>query len=407
MTRLVHIGDVHLQHGHQRNVDRLAALDQIVAENVSRPGLGAWLIPGDLFHQKSTAEDRNALADRLTRMAAVAPVCLVRGNHDQIGDLDIFAKLNTRWPIYVFTRPGIYDVPAATNAMLAIAAVPYPDKHGLVAGAVAPGDISAVAAQALDVVFLQLGHDLATARVGGALCVFMGHFNVRGAVASTGQPQIGHEQEVDRLSLERLPVVYCALSHIHEPQEVGVGVYAGSIAAMDYGESTPRSYVVVEAERVRAGWQATWSRQPINTPQMDHVEGRLTPSGFRLKEHPDAELEYQAGAWSGHDVRVRYSYLSSEKAVIDDRCIRELFKDALRLKVEGFAIPDRELRAPEVAAAKTLPEKLAAFRKVEQLEPTVADKLQQLHQDDRDVFLAHVAAQLAAIEMPERALVAA
>jgi hypothetical protein len=43
-------------------------------------------------------------------------------------------------------------------------------------------------------------------RVSGAIPLFMGHFNTRGAIASTGQPQTGHEQEIDRFSFERFDI---------------------------------------------------------------------------------------------------------------------------------------------------------------------------------------------------------
>src|SRR3990167_5962571 len=110
MTRLIHVGDVHLQHGHPRNADRLASLDQIVDEGRQLDQLGAWLLPGDLFHARSTVADRNDLAERLALMADVAPVVVVRGNHDQPGDLDIFSRLKARWPVSLATRPGVLDL---------------------------------------------------------------------------------------------------------------------------------------------------------------------------------------------------------------------------------------------------------------------------------------------------------
>jgi DNA repair exonuclease SbcCD nuclease subunit len=404
----VHIGDVHLQHGSPRNADRLQAFDQIIAENQAREGLAGWLVPGDLFHQRSTADDRNALADRLRLMGECAPVVLVRGNHDQPNELDIFARLRARWPIAVVTRPQVINVLLPTGDTAAIAAVPYPDKSGLVAAGVEPSAVPQTAAQILDVIFMQLACELATARVGGAIPLFLGHFNTRGAVASTGQPQIGQEQEIDRLSLERLPAIYCALSHIHEPQEVGRGVYAGSIAAMDYGEVTSRSYVLVEAAREADGsWAATWTRQPINTPPMFRVDGRLTRHGFSvdsLDESQDAEIHrrLEAHDWAGTDVRARYRYRASERAVLDDAVVRDLFVGALRLKVEGIAEADRELRAPEVAAAKTLPDKLAAYRQEATLPASVAAKLDALEHQDPAQVLADVSAALAEIEAIEK-----
>jgi DNA repair exonuclease SbcCD nuclease subunit len=403
-TLFVHIGDVHLQAGHPRNADRLQALDQILDENLARPNLGAWLIPGDLFHQKSTAQDRNDLAERLTLMAAVAPIVLVRGNHDAPGDLDIFARLKAAWPVYVVTRPIVLTVPLPAGETAAIACVPYPDKFGLVAAGVTPGEVSQTAAELLDVIFMQLAHELSTLRVGGAIPLFLAHANLKGAIASTGQPQIGHEPEIDPVSLQRLPVVYCGLSHIHKPQRVGLGVYAGSIAAMDHGETEEKSYVLVDVGRLPSGdWHATWARQSVRTPRMFHIDGVLDRYGFSVDsrdEKDDVEIHRRIDErdWSGCDVRVRFSYRASEKSVLNESDARDLFAGALRLKIEAVAIPDRELRAPEVAAAKTLPEKLAAYRKVDQLEPSIAEKLARLQQQDSTTLLADVEREIAAIE---------
>jgi hypothetical protein len=111
--------------------------------------------------------------------------------------------------------------------------------------------------------------------------------------------------------------------------------------------------------------------------------------------------------WAGCDVRVRYSYKASEKSVLNEDAVRDHFVGALRLKVEGVAIPDRELRAPEVAAAKTLPEKLAAMRKQDALPVSIAEKLAWLERADADRLLVDVAARIRSIEMPQDVQVAA
>lgn len=403
MTRFIHVGDVHLQAGHPRNADRLQALSQIVEEGLALEQLGAWLIPGDLFHQRSTPEDRNELATTLALMAAKAPVVLVRGNHDQPGDLDIYSRLRATWPVYVAINPGVIDIPLATGEVAVIACLPYPTKAGLAGTGVVPSDTSQTSVDLFDVIFMDFGNALEQCRGGRVIPLFMGHVNVRGSVSSTGQPQIGQELELDRLALARLPAVYCALNHIHKAQEVGYGVYAGSIAAMDHGETEAKSYVVVEAYRHggTTEWTASWSRRPINTPRMWHIDGTLDREGFHFTDA--VALEDLAGG----DVRVRYHYKASEKAALSENTIREIFASALRLKIEGVVIPDRDLRAPAVAAARTLPEKLAAYRNVDQLETSVAVKLALLQAADVDGVLAQVAERLMDIEQPERATVAA
>lgn len=404
VNRFVHIGDVHLQAGHARNADRLASLDQIVADGLALEHLAAWLIPGDLFHTRSSVTDRNELAERLTRMAAAAPIVLVRGNHDQPGDLDIFARLKATWPVYLATRPGVLLVALATGETAAIACLPYPDRFGLVAAGVAPGDVVPTAGELLDVICMQLAHELAVARVSGAIPLFAGHVNVRGAVMSTGQPSIGVEIELDQAMLARLPVVYCALNHIHKPQEVGAGVFAGSIAAMDHGETEAKSYVVVEAVRRPDGsWESSWVRRPLVTPPMFHVEGELTRDGFSWQVvGEEAPHDGAAIDWTGCDVRVRYTFKASERAALNEDLVRPNFAGALRLKVEPIAILDRALRSQAVADARTLSDKLVAYASTAGVvaSEAVLTKLARLESTDPAQLLADVARTLAHLETP-------
>ena len=97
LHEFVHLGDLHLR-GDRRNLQRLAALDQAIAVGMAMAHLEAWLWPGDLNDRRMTIDDRNALAERLRTMADFAPVVICCGNHDLPGDLDVFARLRTRYP---------------------------------------------------------------------------------------------------------------------------------------------------------------------------------------------------------------------------------------------------------------------------------------------------------------------
>jgi len=407
MTSLVHIGDVHAAPG-PRNADRWRAVDQIITEGLALEQLGAWLIPGDLFDALSTAEDRNAWDTRLQRMGDAGPVVIIYGNHDRPGDLDGFANLKANHPIYVIDRPHVLVLRLATLQMAAIFCLPYPQKAGLVAAGVVPGDVVETASDLLEPVFMLAAAQLAAYEAEGHLTLMIGHVNVAGAQLSNGQPSIGHEIELNPKHLDRLGDIPKLLNHIHKPQEIAGAHYAGSVCRLDYGEIEAKRYLVVnfydeDTEIVS---------KPLDVAPMFHVDGVLSRNGFSVDsfdETHDAEIHrrLEARDWVGCDVRVRYRYQASEKTVLDVAQIHELFRLTLRLKVEGVAISDRELRAPAVAAAKTLPDKLAAYRKVEQLEPSIAAKVALLERGDSSAVLADVVARLRVIEQHERAQVAA
>lgn len=404
-VRIIGIGDIH-EHQSPRNADRLRAVDQIIHEGLQVERLGAWVVAGDLFHAKSTVEGRNALDERIQRMAAVAPVIVVRGNHDEVGDLDGFGRLKAGWPIYVFERPHVAVVRLATGQMAGVFAFPYPTRAGLVSAGIAPADVVDTAAGLLDPIFMLAAEQLQHARDAGYLTFMVGHANIVGSISSSGQPQWGREIDVSAGHLERLGPILKLFGHIHKPQEISGAIYLGSVCRLDFGETEEKRYVVAELE---ADSSYAYASRHLAVAPMFHVEGLLTRDGFRLAEGSDGEIErrYHAGDWAGCDVRVRYCYQASEASVISAGFVAKHFVDALRLKLESVVIADREVRSPEVAAARTLPEKLAAYRLEPQLASSVLDKVTALEQQDRQQVLAGVAAALAQIEAREEVLVAA
>lgn len=403
-TTLVHLGDFHAAPG-PRNAERYATLDQIIAECEALPHLGAWLWPGDLFDGLSTIEDRNALDLRIRRMAGRAPVIIVYGNHDRPGDLDGFAHLSAAFPIHVIDRPQVLRPRLATGEHAAIFCVPYPHKAGLVGSGVAHGDIVDEAGHLFEPVFVDAAAELARVSAQGALTACVFHANVAGAVTSAGQPHIGKEIELTHALLDRLGGIYKGGNHIHRPQEIAGAWYAGSITRKDYGEIEPKRYLLIHYEQVSQGGGTHWhflvESRPIDIPPMYHVEGRLTPEGFALAENsdPDVVRRYEAQDWRGCDVRVQYRYDASARAVLDEQVVRDRFASALRLKVQGVAVPDREVRSVAVARARTLAEKLAAMRPDGVLPASVADKVAALEQQDREQVIASVRAWLESLAL--------
>lgn len=371
------LGDLHLTSG-PRNADRVAALDYAIAD-ARRAPLDAWLWPGDLTHSGMTIELRNLLVDRVTAMAHVAPVVIVPGNHDPDGDLDFLARLHAVWPVYVARTPQVMDVvlrwdrsepwneleAAARKRPLALFCLPYPNKARLVSAGVPPDQMHAVVDAALDRIFMQAGADLEAARADGRLTGVIGHVSIGGAVSSSGQPQIGTELEISPQHLARLGDCFQVFNHIHKHQRVGSAVYCGSLCRLDWGEREPKGYVHVTcAPAFTADAPTQWSHAeqflPVPVAPMYHVDGTLTRSGFA---YDTAGLPTD---WTGCDVRVRASYVASERDVLVDarERVRRQFAGARRFEFEPVAVPERQLRAPEVVEAQTLRDKLQAWARL-------------------------------------------
>ncbi len=400
LHQVVAIGDIHAQASHPRNAARLAALDQIIDEGVQLPGLTAWVQLGDVFHGRSTPADRNAIAERLLRMAFYAPVVIVRGNHDAPGDLDIFRRLETNYGIVVATEPCEVTLQNTPSGLwLPLALLPYPQKAGLVAAGVTADATLIAGREALADIMRGFAANLETRRLAGsAFQLFAGHVTVEGALASNGQPQVGIELALDRSMLDGLGPIPKVLGHIHKPQAIGDALYVGSVCRMDFGEVEAKRYLVIAYD----GEDVTYTSRPIAVAPMFHVEGTLNRTGFTLdSDDPETGRRFLANDWAGCEVRVRYHFQASERSCLDEAVLQTAFSSAERLQLEPVAIPDRALRAPEVASAKTLREKVDAWARLNggtAVPATVCDKLARLEHDDAAQLLTEVANQVAAVE---------
>ncbi len=424
---VVQIGDTHGRID-ARSEDQFASLDAAIAVGQALAAartLALWAWSGDLFHAVSEPATRNALFQRAIQMADLAPVVIVRGNHDLTGELDAFAWLKATYPIAVSIHPELLDIetPIAVPEVLwntlgggrlraSIWTMPYPNKAALVAAGTPPDQIGQVGRAALDGLMAYGAAELATRARTMRLVIC--HGNTVGAMASTGQPQIGVELSFDTAMFERFDAgVYIGLGHIHKHQVVGRAVYAGSNCRLDFGELEPKGVIVADFEPtverapdhyvvMRPDGDETalnrpvpgsgrlacvgWRFVPIDVPAMYHIKGRLTPEGFTfaivqadgdtmsastlgmLTETEMGRAAIASGAvvtpptsWRGADVRVQYTYTRAELPRLNVALIHAEFAEARSLKID--AIPDREteVRAPEVLAAVTMQDKLEAF----------------------------------------------
>lgn len=362
----VHIGDTHLHPG-ERNDTKRGALEQILREGSALTGLAAWLWPGDLAHSRMATDDLNFLADFVQRLTARAPLVLLPGNHDLPGSLDVFSKLQTSWPVYLATTPQVLHIRTATNAMADIAALPYPSRAGLVAIGTPSERVPEAARQALDTIFMSMAGELAAASRRGVLKLAIAHVNVAGSIASSGQPVIGKEIELDPTLIQRLGPIPFLANHIHRPQVIAGVQYAGSIAGMDFGEREEKSYVVLEMED-----DGSWATrtQPLDVPRLYHVEGRLTRDGFdytfdgdslQTASPPDNAPPGWGLDCTGGEIRVRFRFAAAEKAALDFSAVTAPFIGAKRIVTDPIAEHTRALRAPAVAQAQSLEQKVEAF----------------------------------------------
>jgi DNA repair exonuclease SbcCD nuclease subunit len=212
--------------------------------------------------------------------------------------------------------------------------------------------------------------------------------------------------------LERLGHVPKIFGHIHKPQDIYSAVYAGSICRMDFGETEEKRYLVVELSQPNTASGAPWwslRSCPIDCPPRYHVEGLLTREAFtfQVTKGPGGEVDETPTSWRGCEVRVRYRFQQSERSALDTARVLAPFAEALRVDLEAVPIIDRQLRAPAVAEARTLAQKVAAYQQVDALPPSIAAKLHALETREPIEVLTEVQNALVDIEVSENAAVLA
>jgi hypothetical protein len=117
--RIAHLSDIHLTDSTAEPTglaeQRAELLELVGRINGAWPNL--WALTGDIFGHtvpyRSTAAERNAFADVLRAMADQAPVIVLSGNHDGANELDLFARIEAKWPIYVVKELGAFSITAS------------------------------------------------------------------------------------------------------------------------------------------------------------------------------------------------------------------------------------------------------------------------------------------------------
>lgn len=356
MLRIAVVADSHFDL-HSR-FEECIRLHNWIAQDAARRGVQATIHTGDVYERKSNPLEREAAAAWFQLMAALGPVAIIRGNHDAVDDLPLLERLDARHPITVVEGARVVELAGAV-----VACMGWPQRGRL--AALLPDrsreEVEAAGKDALVAVLRGLGDQLRAHE--GKPRLFAAHVMVRGSVTSTGQPLVGCDFE---LGLEDLALVGAdayLLGHIHKGQawdiEGAPVVYPGSPRRTAFGELEPKGYVVLECDQ--HGVRTEFVEAPAT--RMVQLEGTWR-GRLELDEvhNPD-----------GAEVRLRYHVASDEReaarAEVEEYAAELLVVGALSVKVEEVVIAETRSRAPEVARAVSLADKVQALWTLKQFDP--------------------------------------
>jgi DNA repair exonuclease SbcCD nuclease subunit len=373
--RALLVGDVHIKEG--ENLDDTVRCLDFAVKTAREREVDVVLFGGDLFDRKSSPAERLVLRDTLLGLPCEA--VLVRGNHEPLGDLPVFAGYVG---VQVFEQPGVVAI-GNTDVLC----LPWPEKANLAM----LGLTGEAGDQAGQRTLGGLVRGLATTRTDPTRpLVVLGHVAVGGAVSSSGQPLIGRSLEMALGDLSDLDASFVALSHIHKPQELAPNVhYVGSLTCIDYGEED-------ETKRIGLldlsdGGTALVDWIPVPCRRWLTIEAKVTEDDgavFAVERIAGqnetvpwcADIdELQPETFAGVNLRYRYVCSEEEAHLFDHAEIERRFAGAHTLKIVPQVERTERVRAAEVVAACTAEEKFRAYCQVVELAPTEA-QIEKLHQ---------------------------
>lgn len=374
MIRIAHLSDLHLCE-RVRFAGTLRVLEAFV-QGVEDRGVDLVLIAGDLVDPRraparATPDERNAFARAVVRLARVAPVVVVRGNHDAIGDWSFLGLLESTHPIHVvedgFWTGTVWRDGAgrgrSAGVGIRVHAIPWISPRWF-ADQVRALELDQEEGQAWIEDAVRPYFDAIRADVaerGDLPHVGVAHLSVRGGRLANGQALVGGEVQIGADVLAGLGLDYVALGHLHERQEVAPGIwYAGSPNRLDFGEAgKPCSWNLVDLDD--DGPRVTFVELP--------ADELLTLEAVAVDREiggPVLDLRDGDPSRAAEGVEVRLRVIVPEGLAAEDQIaqmIAELEGQGAAVLLER--IPAAALRArdgaEEIAAAPTIRDKVAAF----------------------------------------------
>lgn len=393
---ILHLSDIHYCPRYLDEVERCMAFAVVTARD-QQPSL--IVLSGDLFDHRlelHTAPVHAALL-RVQQLADVAPVILLQGtfSHDTPGALQVFRTLKTRHPIAIVDRicqvrmdgPDLtlsagwrFDDDQSFDAL--ISCIPTTNKADLTAGGIETTELGNEVAEVL----AGFAESHAQAKAQDRPTLVISHGTIAGSVTEHNVPMAGLDHEFTTGSLFASQADAILLGHIHKHQHWQAGgqciAYPGSIGRLHFGEEDPKCILSWD---VRPG-RATFL--PIQVPARELFE--------RCFDAPPTIDEIKACAtepdWSKPvHARIRISVDQDYRHTVDEATIRELFADAVSLKLDVRVATIQRQRTAGIADE---PDTAAMLRRWCEYTDTpsdpLTDRLQRLEAGDPTAIAAEI-----------------
>ncbi|OBF48795.1 exonuclease SbcCD subunit D [Mycolicibacterium monacense] len=343
--RFLHTSDWHVGKtlkGQSRLDEQAAVLSEIV-DIARREDVDAVLIPGDLYETSSpTADAQRLVVHTLIELRKTgAEIITMAGNHDHAATFDAYRPLMAIGGIHVLghVRPahdgGVVSFNAkSTGERVNVAVLPFLATRFAVRAAQLLTETPAEHSGAYDQQVRDLIRHLQSGFTPDAVNIMMAHLTITNGQLGGGErtAQTIFDYFVPATAFGSEPH-YVALGHLHRRQIMDAACpvhYSGSPIAVDFGEESNRSVVlVVEAS----------PSTPAKVNDVELIGGRR----LRTVRGTVAALRAQAAEFGDDYLRV---YIEEPTRACLREEVLEVLPNALEVRIDVAFAPDREREAP-------------------------------------------------------------
>jgi len=308
------------------------------------------VIAGDIYHRASDPGGRNPAAEHIQRLADIAPVLIVRGNHDAPGDLQILSRLQAKNKIWVHEEPSTLVFKESADHIVAVHTMPWFTKSRWLA--THPSESKEASDRSVGDLALQYIQTVILNTPGIDAHILVGHLLINGARAQNHQPLIGQGVTLGQYDLPEAGLFAAILGHIHLKQEFTSPrfFYNGSIAALNYGETPDKYFSILDTRTGDVEWIKlnTIGRWQIDIDWAQGIPKDLDPDHLWI---PNSRL------------RINLKIADGENVEYTKHLIGEYFEafKPLELDIRPQLVPKTELRSLAIASATGMIDKLRAY----------------------------------------------
>ncbi len=355
--RVLHFADAHIgmenygkidsESGLSRRVqDYLRRIDEMI-DYADEGDVDLVVFAGDAFRSRNPdPTQQRAFAQRVRRLAQLAPTVLLVGNHDlpvnaaKASTMDIYHTLDVPniWAALDYELRRI----STKRGDVIVGAAPYPVRARLLGEVSARGLSIAEQGTELERVLeeklAELAHQAESLADETTPRLLTGHFSVEGAVwGSERLVMLGRDITVGLEALADPRWDYVALGHIHRHQNLTKDrsdappvVYCGSLERIDFGEEAEiKGFCWVELARGRTDWQFIESKARARRSLRVDCRDSGSPTRRALDVLKEGRLD-------GAIVRMELRLRPESEALLDEGALIEALKGAGVFHIAGI-----------------------------------------------------------------------